>query len=68
MKKAKDILTLVWKLLDGKKAYIGGAIIFVGGGLRALDEIDESTFKVIEALGLAVATIGLRHALAKNSQ
>ena len=55
----------IWDWFDGKKSYIGGAIIFIGGGLRAIKAIDDEAFKIIEAIGLSVTAVGLRHALGK---
>lgn len=62
----------VLKAVDGKKTYIGAAIIFVAGGLQALCQlpvvnvcINEDTYQGAVAIGLAVAAYGLRHALKK---
>jgi len=53
----------LWDLLEGKKTFIGAAVVFVAGGLKALNSIDESTFAVLAALGGAISVFGLRSAL-----
>ncbi len=60
------------KLIDGKKTYIGAAIIFIAGGVKALCDlpvvgvcIDDDTYKVVAAFGGAVAVYGVRRALKK---
>lgn len=58
------LVNKVLEFLNGKKTYIGGAIIFVAGGLLALNVIDDETFKVLSAFGGAIAIGGFRHALA----
>jgi uncharacterized membrane protein YfcA len=52
--------------LDGKKTFIGAAIIFIAGGLRALQKIDEETFNWIVAIGGSISVYGLRMALRKR--
>ena len=51
--------------LNGKKTYIGGAIIFVAGGLKALNFVDEQTFGILITLGSAITVVGLRSAIGK---
>jgi hypothetical protein len=51
--------------LDGKKAFIGAAILFAAGGLQAIKFIDDRTFTAIAAIGGAIATFGLRAAITK---
>ena len=65
MNKLRNNIQKVWDWSSGKKSYLGGAIIFIGGGLRAINSIDNNTFKIIEAIGLSVTAVGLRHALGK---
>lgn len=61
----ENLLQNLLTLLDGKKTYIGGAIIFIAGGLYALKQIDKETFEMIVAFGGSVAIYGLRKAQAK---
>lgn len=65
MKKILEIINNIIAFLDGKKTYIGGGIVFIGGGLKALDIIDEETFKALLAIGGAITTYGIRHAIEK---
>ena len=53
------------EFLDGKKTFIGGGIIFIAGGLKALKAINQEVFEVLIAIGGAIATYGLRSALKK---
>lgn len=59
------LLTRLWDFLDGYKTYIGGAILFVSGGLRALKVIDEETYLFIMAAGATITTVGFRMAIGK---
>jgi len=52
-------------MLDGFKTKIGVAIIFVAGGLKALNKIDEETYKLLLTFGGAVSIYGLRDAIRK---
>ncbi len=61
----KGAWDITWNLLDGKKGFIGASIIFISGGLLALEKIDEDMFKLLEAFGLAIAVFGIRHAIKK---
>jgi hypothetical protein len=61
----KTVFEKVLNFLDGKKSYIGGAIIFLAGGLYALKVIDEAVFKALAAIGGAISIGGIRHAIAK---
>lgn len=61
---SKFVLKL-WKLLDGKKAYIGSGIIFLAGGLKALDSINEDIYQALLAFGFAVSAFGIRDAIRK---
>ncbi len=65
MKKVRDGASLIWNVLDGKKTYIGAAVIFLAGGLRALGKIDEETYQTLVTLGGAIAVFGLREAIKK---
>ena len=65
MKNLREGGQKVWDWLDGKKSFIGAAIIFIGGGLKAINAIDDEVFKAIEAIGLSVTAVGLRHAIGK---
>lgn len=51
--------------LNGYKTYIGAAIIFVAGGLKALNLIDEGIFQTALAVGGAISVFGLRSAMKK---
>lgn len=51
--------------LDGKKTFIGSAIVFVAGGLKALGKIDDKTFEWLVAVGGSIAVYGLRVAIKK---
>jgi len=51
--------------LDGKKSYIGGAILFLAGGFLALDVIDQKLFEIIAAIAGAISIYGLRNAVSK---
>lgn len=55
----------VWSFLDGKKTYIGGAIVFIAGGLKALEIISQEVFEVLVAIGGSVTAYGLRYAIRK---
>lgn len=50
-------------MLQGKKTYIGIAILFIAGGLKAIGFIDESMFQMIATLGAGVTAFGLRKAV-----
>lgn len=54
-----------WVLLDGKKTYLGAAVVFIAGGLLALKKIDDETYKWLITLGEAIALVGLRSAFKK---
>lgn len=51
------------KKLEGYRTYIGAAIVFVAGGLKALNLIDQATFEAIVAVGGAISVFGLRSAI-----
>lgn len=53
--------------LDGYKTFIGGAIVFIAGGLLAIKVIDQQTFEALAAIGGAISVVGLRFALKKLS-
>ncbi len=55
----------VIEFFDGKKTFIGSAIVFVAGGLKALGKIDEQTFQWLVAVGGAISVYGLRQAIRK---
>ena len=55
----------ILNILDGKKSYIGGAVIFIGGGLLALDIINQELFTAIASMGAAISVGGLRAAIRK---
>jgi len=61
----KEIIQKFWKIADGYKTKIGVAIIFVAGGLKALNKIDEETYKLLLTFGGAVSIYGLRDAIKK---
>lgn len=65
MRKVKDLINLILNLLDGKKTYIGGAIVFFAGGAKALGWIDDETFKWVVAVGQGIMVVGFRHAITK---
>ena len=58
-------MSKITDFIDGKKTYIGGAIIFIAGGLLAIKVIDDEMFKIIAAIGTAITTFGIRHAIKK---
>ncbi len=68
MSKSKRIPAKVWDWLEGKKTYIGAIIIFVAGGLRALEKIDEQTYNTLLTIGGAVSIYGIRNALKKMEE
>lgn len=51
--------------LNGRKTYIGGAIVFIAGGLQAINVIDQKTFEILATLGGSIAVMGVGHKLAK---
>jgi hypothetical protein len=53
----------MFTFLDGYKTYIGGAVVFIAGGLRALEIIDEASYQALLAVGLSIGISGLRAAL-----
>ncbi len=55
----------VIEFFEGKKTFIGSAIVFVAGGLKALGKIDEQTFQWLVAVGGAISVYGLRQAIRK---
>ena len=55
----------IWAFLDGKKSFIGAAIIFIAGGFKALGKIEDGAFEALVAVGGAIAAFGLRSALGK---
>lgn len=62
----------VSEFLNGKKTYIGGAILFVAGGFNALCRapelgvcLDDKSFEMVAAIGVGVIAVGLRHAISK---
>lgn len=59
------MLKKIINFLDGKKTYVGGAVVFIAGGLHALKVIDQPTFEALVAVGGAIAAFGVRHAIAK---
>ena len=58
----------IFDFLDGKKTIIGASIVFLGGGAYALKWIDETTFKQIESVGIAISVFGLGHKLQKMTK
>ena len=68
LKNVKDLSSLVWNLLDGKKSYIGGLVIFISGGLKALGKIDDDLFQILVTLGGAISVYGIRQAILKASK
>jgi len=50
---------------DGKKSYIGGAILFLSGGLLAIKVIDQQTFEILAAIAGAITVYGVRDAIKK---
>lgn len=65
MKRLRDTTSTVWNILDGYKTYIGGAVIFVAGGLNAINTIDDETMKLLVTFGSAITVVGLRGAFKK---
>lgn len=53
------------EFLDGKKTFIGSAIIFIAGGFKALGKINDDTFQWLVAIGGAISMYGLRQAVRK---
>ena len=53
------------EFLNGKKTYIGAAIVFVAGGLLATKTIDQNTFEILVSIGGSIAAFGIRLALKK---
>ena len=51
--------------LDGRKTFIGAAILFVAGGLLALKVIDQKTFEIIAVIAASISVVGLRMAIKK---
>lgn len=51
--------------LDGYKTYIGAAIIFIAGGLHAIEIVDRQMMEALIAIGGAISVYGLRHAVSK---
>lgn len=51
--------------LDGRKTFIGAAILFVAGGLLALKAIDQKTFEIIAVVAASISVAGLRSAIKK---
>ena len=51
--------------LDGRKTFIGAAILFVAGGLLALKAIDQKTFEIIAVIAASISVVGLRMAIKK---
>ena len=60
-----DKVKLVWRFIDGYKTYAGLALIFVDGGLLALNIIDQKTFEVIATFAVTLTGVGYRHAISK---
>jgi len=50
---------------DGKKSYIGGAILFLSGGLLAIKVIDQQTFEILAAIAGTITVYGVRDAIKK---
>jgi len=65
MRKIRGFSSALWGFLDGKKTFIGALVIFVAGGLKALNKIDEETYKLLLTFGGAVSIYGLRDAIRK---
>jgi hypothetical protein len=65
MRKLREFSSALWNMLDGYKTKIGVVIIFVAGGLKALNKIDEETYKLLLTFGGAVSVYGLRDAIRK---
>jgi hypothetical protein len=59
------IYSKIVNFLDGKKTYIGGAIIFIAGGLKAIKVIDQGVFEAMIAIGGAISAFGIRSAIRK---
>jgi hypothetical protein len=65
MKKVREVSSVVWELLEGKKTYIGTVITFIAGGLYFVKAIDEETAKWLAGFGALVMSIGFRSAIQK---
>ena len=50
-------------LLNGYKTYIGGTILFIAGGLFALNVISKEQFDALASIGGAIAIVGFRSAI-----
>jgi hypothetical protein len=53
------------KTLDGKKTYIGIALLFILGGLKAIGAVDENTYSTLLPFIGGLTAFGLRSALSK---
>jgi len=59
MRKLRDFSSAVWNLLDRKKTFVGALIIFVASGLKALNKIDDETYKLLLTFGGVVCVCSL---------
>lgn len=51
--------------LEGKKTYIGAAVIFIAGGMKATKNIDDQAYQMLFDTGMAISVLGLRAFLEK---
>lgn len=65
MKVLQESGIAIWEYLDGKKTMIGAAIVFLAGGLKAIEKIDQDTFETMIAVGGSIAIYGVRFAIEK---
>lgn len=50
-------------MLQGYKTYIGAALLFILGGLKAVGVVDEQTYQVLLPMIAGFTAFGLRSAL-----
>lgn len=60
-----EYLQRAWAWLNGKKRIIGLAVLFIAGGLKAIDVISQEVYEALMVFGGAVSAVGVGHALRK---
>lgn len=60
-----NYLTNIWNWLNGKKRVLGILVVFVAGGLNALELLDAETFKWLVGVGGTLSAVGVGHAIIK---
>ncbi len=56
-------ITKIIEFVEGKKTYIGGAIIGIAAFLKAIGAIDQQTYSIAEGAGMFVMAFGIRMAI-----